>query len=188
MKSIERMTGEEILEEALGGIPEYLADIGRCGRFSTEDCLSRCIARVKDLYKRSIRPVDWSIHPSTNRALTAGQVAELTRICITLDGPLRERIASAQERHAKEKAVYQINSTAAQALITSALREVGVESWVVGQKYRARAHVTLPRDGHLRFYIRYKDLQKEGAVDGVAKAVAALRDALADPGGSVTIK
>ena len=39
MKRIYEMSEEEILDEALGAIPEYLSRLGRTGRFSTEECL-----------------------------------------------------------------------------------------------------------------------------------------------------
>ena len=179
MLDINRMTEEEILGHALGAIPDYLSSLGRCGRFSAEECLRRCIGRVKDLYKRSIPPYS----PASRVTLTGAQVAELTRLCLRLDAPLRERIASVQDRHTKEKAVFQINSATALAIIPAAVREIGLDPKVTTQKYRARVDVTLPRDGRLRFYIRYRDLLKEGAVDSVVRAVADLRDILENPGG-----
>ena len=178
MKKISEMTEEEILDEALKGIPEYVAGLGRLGEFSEEDCMRRCIVRVKDLYRRSETPGAWQ----KNRSLTAAQIEELTQLCLQLDTPIRSRIIPVQEKYLKEKAIYQINSTTAQALISAAIKEIGLEAKVSGQKYRARVEVTLPKDARLRFYLRYKDLQKPGAVDGVVNAVANLKDELVCPG------
>jgi hypothetical protein len=182
MKRIYEMSEEEILDEALGAIPEYLSRLGRTGRFSTEECLDRCIGRVKELYRRSAGCGSSQCVRAPRKGLTGPQIQELTRICTRLDTPLRERIERAKDRHAKDRAVFQINSTTALAVIPAALKEAGLAPKVSAQKYRARVEISLPGDGRLRFYIRYRDLLKEGALDSVTGAVRDLKEILEDPG------
>lgn len=188
MRPFEKLTDEEILEEALRAVPDYLSDIGKEGDFSMESCMKRCIERVKYLYKKSAGPIFWPSFPTSNRTLTKEQIEDLTRICVRLDAPLRHRIEPVRQRHLKKRAVYRINRTAAASLIPAAFKEVGLKAEVTGQQYRAKVEVTLPKDNRLRFYVKYKDLTKDGAMDDVVSAVTELQGALERLGGPVSIK
>lgn len=188
MKPFEKLTDEEILDDALRAVPDYLSDIGKNGDFSMETCVRRCIGRVKDLYKRSAGPIVWPNFRTSSRTLTPEQIEDLTRICVRLDAPLRKRIEPLRHRFLKKRAVYRINSTTAASMIPAAFKEIGLQAIVTGQQYRARVEVTLPKGNHLRFYIRYKDLTKDGVMDDVLRAVTDLRDALDRLGGPVSLK
>ena len=188
MKPFEKLTDEEILNDALRAVPDYLSDIGKEGDFSMEICMKRCIGRIKELYRRSAGPVVWPNFRTSSRTLTPEQVEELTRICVRLDTPLRKRIEPFRQKFLKKRAVYRINRTAAASLIPAAFQEIGLQATVTGQQYRARVEVTLPKGNHVRFYIRYKDLTKEGVMDEVVQAVTDLKDALGRLGGPVSIK
>ncbi|MBO6081802.1 MAG: hypothetical protein J6P46_02120 [Bacteroidales bacterium] len=188
MKPFEKLTDEEILEDALRAVPDYLADLGKEGDFSMERCLRRCIERVKYLYKKSAGPIIWPNFPTSSRTLTKEQIEDLTRICVRLDAPLRKRIEPIRQRFLKKRAVYRINSTTAASLIPAAFKEAGLQAMVTAQQYRAKVEVTLPKGNRLRFYINYKDLTKEGVIDGVITAVSDLNNALSRLGGPVAIK
>ena len=188
MKPFEKLTDEEIIEDALRVVPDYLANIGKEGDFSMENCMRRCIERVKYLYKKSAGPVFWPNFPTSSRTLTKEQIEDLTRICVRLDAPLRKRIEPIRERFLKKRAVYRINSTTAASLIPAAFKEAGLQAVVTAQQYRAKVEVTLPTGNRLRFYINYKDLTKEGVIDGVINAVSDLNSALSRLGGPVAIK
>ena len=182
------MTDEEILEDALRAVPLYLADIGKDGDFSMETCMKRCIGRIKDLYKQTGGPIPWAFSQRNSRTLTAREIDELTRICARLDAPLRERIEPVRQRFLKKRAVYRINRATAASLIPSAFKEAGLHAEITGQQYRAKVEVTLPKGNRLRFYVRYKDLTKDGAMDDILSAVTDLSAVLARLGGPVSIK
>lgn len=188
IKEYYMMTDEEILEEAIKAIPAYLEILGKEGEFSMEACLKRCIGRVKELYKRSAGRLLWQQGTTSSRTLTQEDVDELTRICVRLDAPLRERIETVQKRFLKKRAVFRINRTTAASLIPAAFKEVGLKADVTGQQYRAKVEVSLPSGNALRFYVSYKNLTKDGVLDGVVKAVTDLNDALSRLGGQASIK
>ena len=188
MKPFEKLTDEEILADALRAVPDYLSDIGKDGDFSMETCMKRCIGRVKELYKRSAGPIVWPNFRTNARTLAPEQVEDLTRVCVRLDAPLRARIEPVRQRFLKKRAVYRINRTTAASLIPSAFEEAGLQAVVTGQQYRARVEMSLPNGNHLRFYIRYKDMMKDGFMDDVVRAVTDLRDALSRLGGPVSLK
>ena len=188
IKRIDRMTDEEILEDALRVVPEYLAGIGKDGDFCMETCIRRCIGRVKYLYKKSASMFSLQNYPTSAQAMTAEQLDELTRLCVRLDAPLRQRIEPIRQRFLKRRAAYRINKVTASSLIPAAFKEAGLKAEVTGQQYRAKVEVPLPSGNLLRLYIRYKDLTKEGHIEEVVSAVTDLCDVLTRLGGAVSIK
>ena len=192
-KDFDDMTEDEILREALEAVPEYLERIRQTGRFDLEECVRLELGRIEKLFKsRRSRPALPNMpRPfSFKRDETAAKAekAELEALLAHFRGMLTERTIMVRDRYLRSRKVSEINAVAAKALIASAFKEAGIGALVIGQRYRAKVEVILPRNGRLRFYIRYKDLLKKGAVDGIADAVAVLVDSIVNPGGSVTTK
>ena len=180
MKPFDSMTEEEILQEGMKAVRDYLADIRSTRVFSLEDCLGRCLKQIRELYQRSVEPWQsariggaWFFKP-----LTRERMANLEQVLARFRGPLRERIAAVEQRYLREQAASRINAAAATALIRTTFQAAGLVPYVTGQKYRARVEVTLPEGNHVRFYVRYKDLTREGFTDEILKAVLDLGDAL----------
>lgn len=158
----------------------YLADIRSTRVFSLEDCLARCLKRIRELYQRSVEPGQtariggaWFFKP-----LTRERTAELEQVLVRIREPLRERLVPVEQRYLREQAASRINAAAATALIRSTFQAAGLVPYVTGQKYRARVLVTLPGGDHVRFYVRYKDISREGFAEEILKAVQDLGDAL----------
>lgn len=180
MKPFDSMTEEEIFQEGMKAVRDYLADIRQTRVFSIEDCLDRCLKRIRELYQRSVEPGltarigrAWFFKP-----LTRERMADLEQVLARFRGPLRERIAAVEQRYLREQAASRINAAAATALIRTAFQAAGLVPCVTGQKYRARVEVTLPEGNRVRFYVRYKDLSRDGFADEILKAVLDLRNAL----------
>lgn len=180
MKPFDSMTEEEILQEGMKAVRDYLADIRQTRVFSIEDCLDRCLKRIRELYQRSVEPGQsariggaWFFKP-----LTRDRTAELEEVLARFREPLRERLVPVEQRYLREQAASRINAAAATALIRTTFQVAGLVPYVTGQKYRARVEVALPEGNRVRFYVRYKDLTREGFADEILKAVLDLRNAL----------
>lgn len=186
-KDFDDMTEDEILGEALGAIPEYLEHIRQSGRFDLEECVRLELERIGRLFRsRRGRPVIPNMpRPFSfgrDEAAAKAEKKALEALEAHFRGPLTERTIAVRDRYIRSRKVSQINAVAAEALITAAFTEAGIGVQVIGQRYRARVEVPLPRNARLRFYIRYKDIHKEGAVDGIVRAAADLCDKLESPG------
>ena len=187
-RNFDDMTEDEVLAEALGAIPEYLERIRQTGRFDLEECVRLELGRIERLFKgRRGRPVVPNLpRPFSfgkDEAVAKAEKAALGALLAHFRGTLTERTIIVRDRYLRSRRVSEINAVAARALITAAFREAGIEAQVTGQRYRAKVDVPLPRNGRLRFYIRYRDIPKEGAVDGIVRAAADLRCNLENPGG-----
>ena len=100
---------------------------------------------------------------------------------------LTEQTRTIQQRYLKQRRVAQINAITANAIIPEEFKKVGLKAKVEGQKYRAKVLVSL-NGTSVRFYVRYKDLGKEGIMDDVIKAVVDLKDALDRLGYGAVVK
>ena len=182
MKAFEELTEDEILTEALRALPEYLADIRVSGVFSPESCLNRCFRRIRNLLPE---PEEKGLHGPDPRVR---KDMEADLVCAHFEPMLRERIDSVHRQFLREHAVRKLHATTAIAIIQSTFEKVGLQAEVSGQKYRAKAEVALPGGPTVRFYVRYKDLQKEGLADDLVKAVLDLKDAFLRLGPGAVIR
>ena len=80
----------------------------------------------------------------------------------------------------------QINATTARALIQAAFKEKGLEAEVTGQIYRAKVVVSLSKM-KVRLYVPYKEMTRDGFIDGIVNAVLDLKNATSRLGYGVRI-
>jgi len=182
-KNYDDMSEEEILAEALGAIPEYLERIRQTGRFDLEECVRLELGRIEKLFKgrRGRTPVPNMPRPFSFRRDEAAAKAERTALEALLAhfrGILTERTIPVRDRYLRSRKVSEINAITAKAVISARLKEAGYECEVTGQRYRARVVVPLARGYRLRFYVYYKNVCREGFLDGVAGAVGRIREDL----------
>lgn len=179
-KKLYEMSDEEVLNAVAVAIRDYLERIRpQHGEFVLSTCVSRQVECLKQLYRRS-------------RGLGKGDTLRLRDVeALTLHTQhflplIQERAAAAKLRYDKEQAVWKIRGTSAEAQIMAAFQEVGMKAAVERQRYRAKVAVDL--DGRtLRFYVRYKALEKEDTLPDAARAVLDLKDAVCRIGGDVRI-
>ena len=182
-KNYDDMTEEEILEEALGAIPEYLERIRQTGRFDLEECVRLELGRIEKLFRgRRGRPsVPNMPRPFSFKRDEAAAKAERTALEALLAhfrGILTERTIPVRDRYLRSRKVSEINAVTAKSVITARLKEAGYEGEVTGQRYRARVEVRVARGYMLRFYVYYKNVCREGFLDGVVGAVGRIREDL----------
>lgn len=169
-KLFKDLTEEEIIAEAAKAVPGYLEYIRRTGEFDLERCLYLQLKRVERLYL--------SKHGIYSPArMTAKERNGLNNILDHYRILLYDRTVAIRQKYLKSQKVFQINSVTAQVLIGEAFRDAGLAAKVSGQRYRARVEVSVPPH-EVRFYMNYKKMLQEGAleeaVDSVKKLVAAL--------------
>ena len=192
-KNFDDMTEDEILSVALGTIPEYLERIRGTGRFDLEECVRLELERVGKLFRcRRSRPVIPNMpRPrlfKMDEAVAEAEQAALETLLAHFRGPLTERTIPVRDRYLRNRKASEINAVAAKAVITARLKEAGYESEVACQRYRARVEVLMAKGHRLRFYVYYKNVNREGFLDEVVGAVGRIREGIEGLGHGVVLK
>ena len=192
-RNFDDMTEDEILDEALGAIPEYLERIRQTGRFDLEECVHLELGRIEKLFRgrRGRLVVPNMPRPQCFRRDEAAakiEKATLEALLAHFRGTLTERTIPVRDRYLRSRKVSEINAITAKAVITARLKEAGYESEITGQRYRARVEVRVARGYTLRFYVSYKNVDREGFLDGVIQAVGRIQADLESLGHSVVLK
>ena len=187
------MTEDELLGEALGAIPEYLERIRQTGRFDLEECVRLELGRIEKLFRgRRGRPVIPNMpRPQCFRrdeATAKAEKAALEALLAHFRGTLTQRTIPVRDRYLRSRRVSEINAITAKSVITARLKEAGYEGEVTGQRYRARVEVRVARGYMLRFYVYYKNVCREGFLDGVIRAVGRIREDLESLGHGAVLK
>lgn len=175
-------TDEELVEEAMKAVPDFLERIRSTGDFDLEDCVRRGMARVERLFKvkHGIR----AFFQLDNR-----EREEWIQVQKRILPILTERMREIQLRYLRSRKVSQLNGVAAKALIEGTFRAAGLDVEVTGQRYRARVEVPMPPGHVVRFYISYKKLLKEdGILEETMDAVRNLMEALGKLGYGAAVK
>ena len=179
MKDFKDLNEEEIIGEGLRAIPDYLEGIRGTGNFRLEACVAAEVERLKGLYMKAngfrlFAP------------LTAAEIQELDTFTAHFIPILTERTIPVQQKYMQRQRLSQINATTAQALIQAAFKEKGLEAEVTGQIYRAKVVVSLSKM-KVRLYVPYKEMTRDGFIDGIVNAVLDLKDATSRLGHGVRI-
>ena len=179
MKKFNGLTEEEIIRDALRAVPEYLESIRASGVFRLEKCVEEETRRLEKLYRtgKGIRQY---------LPLSKKELADMEAFTAHFIPILTERTLAVQQRYMKQRRISEINAITARELISAGFRKAGLTAEVTGQRYRAKVVVSLPA-GNLRFYVRYKDLGREGIMDDVVRAVLDLKDAVTRLGQGVML-
>ena len=180
MKKIDELTEDEIIDEGLRAVPEYMERIRPSGVFNLENCVAAEVRRIENLYKscRGLRLYS---------PLSRKEMQAMDAFTSHFAPALTERTRAVQQRYLQQRRVSQINAVTASALIPEEFRKAGLKAEVFGQRYRAKVIVPLAGTS-VRFYVRYKDLGREGLMDDVIKAVLDLKDALNRLGYGAVVK
>ena len=189
-RNFDDMTEDEILGEAL---PEYLERIRQTGRFDLEECVRLELGRIEKLFRgRRGRPVIPNMpRPQCFRrdeATTKAEKDALEALLAHFRGTLTQRTIPVRDRSLRSRRVSEINAVTAKSVITARLKEAGYEGEVTGQRYRARVEVRVARGYMLRFYVYYKNVCREGFLDGVIRAVGRIREDLESLGHGAVLK
>lgn len=175
------LTDEELVEEAMKAVPDFLGRIRSTGDFDLEDCVRRGMARVERLFKvkHGIR----AFFQLDNRERTEWiQTQERIRPILT------EKMRDIQLRYLRSRKVSQLNAVTAKVLIEGSFKAAGLDAEVTGQRYRARVVVMSPGYA-VRFYISYKKLLKEdGILEKTIEAVRNLVEAMGKLGYGAAVK
>lgn len=175
------MTEQEIIDDALKAVPDYLASIRATGEFDLDTCVEYELRRVNTLFKAQRKLKGWSPLNKRDRQ-------ERDLVLAHFIPMLKEATIPIRDRYLKGRRIQAINATTARAVITSALETAGFKAAVVGQRYRARVEVDVTDKSSLSFYVRYKDVMNGEVMAAVIKSVLQIRDAVSQLGYGVLIK
>lgn len=192
-RNFDDMTEDEILGEALGAVPEYLERIRQTGRFDLEECVRLELGRIEKMFRerRGRLVVPNMPRPQCFRRDEAAakiEMATLEALLAHFRGTLTQRTIPVRDRYLRSRKVSEINAITAKAVITARLKETGYESEITSQRYRARVEVRVAKGYTLRFYVSYKNVNREGFLDGVIQAVGRIQTDLESLGHGAMLK
>lgn len=136
MKRFNELIEDEIIEDALHAVPEYLERIRTTGVFQLENCVAAETKRIEKLYKAGIGVRQYS--PLRKKELQDMDAFTAHFIPLLI---LMERTQPIQQRYMQQRRVSQINAITACALIPEEFKKAGLKAQVSGQKYRAKVVV-----------------------------------------------
>ena len=167
----EEMTEEQILEEALKAVPEYLQNIRQTGKFDLDRCVDLELKRIEQIYRQNRKkPLNPRQSHEDRQAL--GILRAHYRKPLTL------RTIPIRQRYIQGRKVSEINAISAKAIITARMKEDGFDATVIGQRYRARVEVPIGKRNQVRFYVPYKDMNRDGLLDEHINTIRRLQEAL----------
>lgn len=171
---------EEILKAAGQGISEYLSGLRALHReFNLTKCMDAQAHALKDFYKECRGIGRWG-------TLKIQDLHELDALYEHFSAALQEQARKAGQKYMKELLLWQINGNTARALLVPAFAQAGLPAAVDLQRHRARVKVRLGSH-FVQFYVRYKDLVREGMEEELIQAVLNLRDVMDCIGGDIRI-
>ena len=180
-KKLQEMTEEQILDEVLKAVPEYLERIKPDGAFNRQICVEEVVKNLRKLFKAS-RGIGYYDR------MMVRDIRELDTLIGHFMPLITERVSAAERQYKKEQMVTAINVAKAEAIIVPAFESAGFEFKVSYFKYTASIRVRLFGNKWASFQIRYKNITGAGCLDDLVSAVVDLRDAAKRIGGNLYIR
>ena len=177
----DEMTEDQILNEIMKAVPEYLVQIKPGGEFNRQVCVEMVIKNLRSMFKRS-RGIGYYDR------MMVRDIKELDTIIGHFFPAITDRVAAVEMQYKKDQMEAAINKAKAEAIIVPAFEGAGFEVKVEYNKYSASVNVRLVGKKWAQFQIRYRDIQGEGSLDDLVSAVVDLRDAVIRIGGRLFIR
>lgn len=173
------MTEGEILGEAARAIREYLSRLQPHAEFKIDRAVRAQVNLLSGLFR-----IDRGL--SYQDTLSGQDAAEWDAVKAYFEPRFADQARAFQQRYSKAEAVWTINETMAEALIVPAFKAVKLKAKVFPQRYRAQVYVFFG-DRSLRFYVPYKDLNREGLMEGIIAAVIQVKEGISMLGRDVKL-
>ena len=162
---INRMTDNEILDEAFNAVSGYLESIRPNKDFTRQGCIDFVVKRLQQLFKYSRCVMMFA-------PLTEAEILEFNALVDRLMPSITERVLTVETEYRKERMEMEINKAKAGAIIVPAFNRAGFTVNVDYMKHAAFVHVHLVGNDWTQFMVRYTDIQGEDSLDGlIATAV-----------------
>ena len=193
MAYFEDMTEEEILNDAMKAVSDYLERIRQTGQFDLDRCVDLELKRVEYLFKhrrnRPVRPnLPRRLFVKKDEDIARKEIQALDAVLAHFKGPLTERTKPIQLRYIQGRKISSINAVSAKAIITPKLKAAGFDGLVIGQRYRARVEVPVTKTNQIRFYVPYKDLNWDEKLDEMIGSIRQLQELLEKLGTGAVIE
>ena len=176
----DEMTEDQILNEIMKAVPEYLVQIKPGGEFNRQVCVEMVVKNLRSMYKRS-RGIGYY------DKMMVRDIMELDIIIAHFFPTITDRIAAVEMEYKKGQLEAAINRAKAEAIIIPAFEGAGFEVKVDYYKYTASVSVRLVGKNWARFQVRYMDIHGEDSLEDLVSAVIDLRDAAIRIGGRLFI-
>ena len=118
MKRLNELTEDEIIEDALRAVPEYLERIRTTGVFQLENCVAAETKRIEKLYKAGIGVRQYS-------PLRKKELQDMDAFTAHFIPLLMERTRPIQQRYMQQRRVSQINAITACTIIPEEFKRRG---------------------------------------------------------------
>ena len=146
------LTDEQVITRSLKYVRVY-ADSHEGEAFNVTDCVDFTVHSVKDVWREARGIYRYS-------ALSWDDMNEIARITLRVENELRKRATAKATGVLKEIRIRKINMTAAKTLLTSELRERGLQYFFEWQKRRVKVCVKLEGGNALSFFVKFSDINK----------------------------
>ncbi len=180
MKNIYALSDDELVQIALEGgiIPTALS---RKGDINMQKCMECAMDNIGKYFRKSNGLFEYA-------SLNKDMAQELS----VLQDSIRQKVWDAMNERrtkcVKQNAITAINFARASGIISNALNAAGLNHLIYEQRYRARVEVRIGSMTVVRFYVKYKDLAREEAMDEMLAALRDLQDALQRLGPGVFLR
>lgn len=166
----EDMTEDQILNEIMKAIPEYLKRIKPDGEFNRQICIGMVVKNLRSMFKSS-RGIGYY------DKMMVQDIKKLDTIVGHFFPTITDRVTNVEMQYKKGQMETAINRAKAEAMIVTAFERAGFEVKMDYSKYTAFVSVRLVGEKWARFQVRYKDIDEEGCMDDLVSAVIDLKDA-----------
>lgn len=180
MKNIYTLSDEELVKVALDSESISTA-LSRKGDFNIQKCMVCAMDNIGRYFRGSIGLPAYA-------SLDKDQKHELTLIQDGIKPKVWEAISEQRTKRVKQHTITAINFARASGIISEALSAAGLKHTIYEQRYRARVEVRIGSLTVVRFYVKYKDLEREEAADEMMVALRDLQDALQRLGPGVFLR
>jgi len=182
MKSLYELSDEEVIKIATENNIISTALNNRYGNFNLQACVDLTLEEIAKYFKRSNGVWIYGV-------LSEEHENELSLIQSRYEPMLWEWLHERRAKIVKQQTITTINFTRAKAIISAAFAEAGMSCFSISeQRYRAQVAVQLGPHSVLHFYIKYKDLAKEGKMNSVIETINNLDEARKALGYGVSLK
>lgn len=168
MKSLYKMTDEEVIGIALGSSVISSAINNKSGSFNLQGCVQLAKEEIAKYFKKSNGL--WAY-----ATLDKNLEDELSKIQTRYEPLLWDVLRERRAKVVKRQTITTINFARAKAVISGALSATGLPFSVYEQQYRAQVVLNLAPRSTLFFYVNYKDVEKEGKMEEMVAAVRSLQ-------------
>lgn len=166
-------TEDKLINAGLKGIDEYYEGLKSVG--GTFFDITKSLEKAKEKAFLSYRMIFRKELKELSKEEQHSSFEEQFQL---IQPTLRERATLIRDRFQKRLIIKDINTTSANSVIQDALEANGFKAKVEVQSYRAKVALKLTRKYKITFYVKYKDLFKDGEMERIVFGLKEIQNEL----------